>query len=133
MTRKRFTDQEKVELQKNPNILKVRDCNATFSPKFKIFAVKENQKGKTAKIIFSEAGINPDILGTDGAKSAIKRWRKKYKEEGEEGLINPKRAKGCGRTRTKPLTLEEAEAKIALLEAENEFLKKLDLIERGLM
>lgn len=135
MKRKRYTDQEKQELLKNPNILKVGNSNATYCPRFKVRAVKAYYEGKSPLQIFIDEKINVNILGRDNPLSCLKKWRKILKEKGEKGLLCETRGTGksAGRPRTKPITLKEAEARIAYLEAENEFLKKLDLIERGLM
>lgn len=134
MKRKRFTDQEKQELLMNDNILKVGKSNATYCPKFKIHAVKEYKQGKTPTMIFVESEINLAILGKTQPEKCLNRWRKLSMQKGKESLLKETRGSSkVGRPRTRPLTLKEAEAKIALLEAENEFLKKLDLIERGLM
>ena len=139
MKRKKFTDQEKQELLKNPNILNVGDCGITYNPAFKIQAINKYQQGEMPIQIFNEAGFNLQIIGKEQPKSCLKRWRKTIKEKGKEGLISEARgsAKTGGRPRTKPLSLEEEvkkfKAKNALLEAENEFLKKLKSLERGLI
>lgn len=135
MKRKKFTDQQKQELEKNPNVLKVGDGNVTYQPLFKIHAIKEYQKGKSPNMIFNEAGLDLEMVGNDRPESSLRRWRKIFKNQGEQGLLKEVRGtrKGIGRSRVKPLTLKEAKAQIALLKTENEFLKKLDLIERGLM
>ena len=139
MKRKRFTDQEKQELFKNPNILKVGESNATYCPKFKIQAIKEYESGKSPTMIFNEAGINLEILGKSQPGKCLNRWCKIWREKGKEFLLKEARglAKASGRPWTKPLTSEEElkqlRAQNVLLKAENDFLKKLDLIERGLM
>lgn len=139
MKRKKFTDQEKQKLLKSKAILKVDASNLTYCSRFKIKAVKEYQNGKSPFQIFLEAEINLDILGRKNAKRSLYRWRKLFEEKGEKALLDETRGKGIngGRPRIKSLSLEEEnrrlKAKNALLEAENEFLKKLDLIERGLM
>lgn len=65
----------------------------------------------------------------------MKRWRETYEKYGELGLEGERRGKGStGRPSSKDLSTEEklkkAEARIKYLEAENEFLKKLDELER---
>lgn len=63
MKRKPYSVQEKEELLKSQAIDKVKNSNVTYNPKFKVFAIKEYQEGKTPMKIFFEAGINIDILG----------------------------------------------------------------------
>lgn len=62
-----------------------------------------------------------------------KRWRKAYREAGIEGLQDTRKM-NSGRPSERELTLEEKiarlETKNQLLRAENELLKKLDLLER---
>lgn len=139
MTRKRFTDQEKQELLKNPNILKIGDCSITYNPDFRIQAVKAYKDGKSPMQVFIEAGFDLKLLGKKQPEYCLKRWRKIFNKSGINGLLSEARGtgKGGGRPKTKPLSLEEEvkqlKAKNALLEAENEFLKKLKALERGLI
>ncbi len=139
MKRKRFTDQEKEELLKNTNILKIGDCSITYNPSFKIEAIKSYQDGKSLSQIFIEAGFDLQVIGRKQPNSCLKRWRKIFKGKGEEGLRVESRgsAKVGSRPRTKSLSLEEEikqlKSRNALLEAENDFLKKLKALEAGLM
>lgn len=133
MKRKKFTDKEKTTLLKNIHILKVGDGSVTYSFEFKLNAVKEYLKGKSPLDIYVEAGIDIDIIGKKVPSKNIFRWKTFYQEKGENSLIKDLRGVGKGRPRKNPLTIKEAEARIAYLEAENEFLKKLDLLERGLI
>nr|WP_289142710.1 hypothetical protein [uncultured Brevibacillus sp.] len=83
--------------------------------------------------IFCSAGFDVDVIGHEKLKHYLKRWRNTYTTLGETGLLEEQRGKGS--TRRPPeerLSTEEklkrAEARIKLLEAENEFLKKLDAL-----
>jgi len=139
MKRKRFTDQEKQEILKNPNVLKVGDCGVTYNPEFKIKAIDKYQEGKSPSMIFIESDFNLDVLGKKQPERCLKRWRKTYKEKGKYGLLQETRGsdKAGGRPRKKPLSVEEEikqlKARNAYLEAENDFLKKLKALERGLI
>lgn len=67
-------------------------------------------------------------------KRCLERWRKTY-ASGEAGLLEERREKGSsGRPVSRELLAEEklrlAKARIKLLEAENELLKKLEALER---
>jgi transposase len=101
--------------------------------------MKEYNNGKMPIQIFIEAEINIDILGRKNAQRAIKRWKETVKKHGETGLIEDQRGKSpnLGRPKLKELSTEEqlkkAGARIAYLEAENGFLKKLKALERGLI
>lgn len=136
MKRKKFTDQEVEILLENPNILKVGRNNVTYTSDFKLKAIKDYNNGKFPIEIFIEAGIPIDILNRKNAKKCISRWKEILSKQGETALLEEQRGK-LGRPRVKELTTEEklkkAESRIAYLEAENEFLKKLKALERGLI
>lgn len=125
-----FTDQEREILLKNPNIIDVKGSRVKYCPKFKEYSVKEYLKGKYPSQIFIEAGIDVNILGRKNPQKCLSKWKLLYKD----GVLTQKKR---GRKVNKELSLEEklkeAEAKIAYLEAENEFLKKLEMEERGLI
>lgn len=75
------------------------------------------------------------MIGRDMPKKCLHRWRKVYATFGEAGLIEECRGKSStGRKSEGELSAEEKlrreEARIRLLEAENELLKKLEVLER---
>ncbi|MNW52355.1 hypothetical protein D3C74_298720 [compost metagenome] len=75
------------------------------------------------------------IIGHKKPKHCLKRWGGLYSVHGEKGLLEERRGKGStGRRPAGSLSTEEelkrAQAKIKLLEAEVDFLKKLDVLER---
>lgn len=122
-------------LERNPNVDHVSERSISFTPDFKIRAVKENFNRKGPVQIFIEHGFDLQLIGSDKPKECLKRWRKTFNEFGEDGFLTERRGKGStGRPSSKQLTVEEslkkAEARIKYLEAELEFLKKLDALER---
>jgi hypothetical protein len=123
------------QLEKNENVLKVSDRSITYCPEFKVKAVKENQSGKGPNQIFLENEFDLSIIGERKPKQCLGRWRKTYEQFGKEGFYMERRGKGSsGRPSSKTLSsddkLKKAEARIAFLEAELAFLKKLDELER---
>ena len=97
--------------------------------------VKECENyNKFPQDVFSECGIEPEIVGIIRIQNCAYRWRKQLKSTGE--IIDTRKTKS-GRTLERELSdkekLERAEAKIKLLEAENELLKKNELIEMGIV
>jgi transposase len=68
-------------------------------------------------------------------QSASDRWKAAYKAEGMLGLKDT-RKDSTGRPRIKEMSIEEKyarlEAQMKLVQAENELLKKIRLLERGL-
>lgn len=130
-----FSEVEQQILKKNPNVKKVSSKTITYSPDFKVHAVKESLNGKTSMMIFIEAGFNLEMIGRDKPKSCLQRWKRIYKSFGEEGLLRETRGKkATGRPISSSMTdaekLKKAEAKIKYLEAELDFIKKLDELER---
>lgn len=135
MSNRNFSEVEQRILSENPNVKKVSFKTITYSPDFKVHAIKEYLNGKTPMMIFIEAGFNLEMIGRATPKSCLKRWRRTYKAFGEEELLRETRGKGApGRPRETETTdsekLKKAEAKIKYLEAELDFIKKLDALER---
>ncbi len=123
------------ELEKNPNVVSVSERSISYSPEFKVKAVTDYKSGKTPSQIFIEHGFDLNMIGKDQPKRCLRRWRDSYKRFGEDGFLTERRGKGStGRPSSKHLSVEEklrkAEARIKFLEAENDFLKKLEELER---
>jgi transposase len=122
-------------LENHPHVKQVSDRSIAYHPDFKVKAVKENQSGKGPTQIFIDHGFDVDMIGSDKPKECLKRWRKIFGMYGEEGFYTERRGKGSlGRPTSKQDTqedrLKKAEARIKYLEAELDFLKKLDELER---
>lgn len=77
-----------------------------------------------------------DIVGKKRTKSSLERWRAAFQKNGVTGLEDSRKHQS-GRPLERELSLEEKyaelEAQNALLRAENELLKKIDLAERMLV
>jgi hypothetical protein len=122
-------------LEQNPNVQHVSDRSISYKPEFKVEAINENLNGKGPAQIFIEHGFDLEVIGTDKPGQCLKRWRKTYEQFGEDGFFTERRGKGAtGRPSSKHSSVEDnlkkAEARIKYLEAELEFLKKLDELER---
>lgn len=122
-------------LEQNPNVQHVSDRSISYKQEFKVEAINENLKGKGPAQIFIEHGFDLEVIGTDKPGQCLNRWRKTYEQFGEDGFFTERRGKGAaGRPSSKPRSVEDnlkkAEARIKYLEAELEFLKKLDELER---
>ncbi|WP_427108555.1 HTH domain-containing protein [Lysinibacillus xylanilyticus] len=136
MTKNLFSKQQQAQLKLNPYVKTVSAKAITYTDEFKEFFIDEYDKGKYPSEIFLEAGFDIEALGPARIRRASNRWRTAYKEHGLTGLEDA-RKHASGRPLERELTLEEKytrlEAKMKLLEAENEFLKKLDQLERQMM
>jgi transposase len=135
MSKKIYNEFQIKELEKNPNVLSASERSISYSPEFKLKAVMDYKGGKIPSQIFIEQGFDLDMIGKEQPKRCLKRWRDSYERFGEEGFLTERRGKGStGRPSSKELSVEEklrkAEARIKFLEAENDFLKKLEELER---
>lgn len=130
-----FTDKEVNKLRKNKYVKNVSNKAITYTDNFKEKVVFETENyRKFPRQVFEECGFNIDIIGKKRIENAAYKWRKQYKYRGE---LKDNRKGKSGRTLERELTdaekLKRAEAKIHLLEAENELLKKNDMIQRGIL
>lgn len=131
-----FDQNEIKELRKNINVQKVSEKSITYSDEFKRNFIEEYINGKSARIIFEEAGFRIDVIGIKRCEQAAYRWMKSYKKDGLVGLRDT-RKENLGRPTEAPLSkdkiIERQESKIKLLEEQLEMLKKLDMSERRLV
>ena len=130
-----FTDAQVKKLCKNKWIKNITNKSITYTDDFKYKLVKECEDYKKfPQDVFKECGIDPEIVGERRYSNAAKRWRRQLKNTGE---IKDTRKGASGRPLEHELSdkekLERAEARIKLLEAENELLKKNELIEIGIL
>lgn len=136
MSNKIFTQDEIEILSSNKYVKRVSAKGITYTDEFRRIFISENEKGKFPRVIFEECGFNIDILGMERVRSSGKRWRAAYREDGILGLQDT-RIENSGRPREKDLTLEEKYERLMaqnkLLKAENELLKKLDMLERRMV
>ena len=133
MTKNYLTATQQNQLKKNPFVKAVSEKGITYTDEFKRLFISENEAGKLPRQIFEEAEFDIEMIGMTRVKKAANRWRAAYRNRGVTGLEDTRRY-SSGRPLDRELSLEEKyvrlEAKARLLEAENELLKKLDLLER---
>jgi transposase len=135
--RELFSPEVRAKIMQNGNVLRVGKRKITYCPDFKVKAVRQNLvEGKSPLEIFLEAGFDLDVIGHRTPQRCVEDWRAIFTQRGEQGLRDDHRGKGFkARPLERELTVEDklrrAEARIKYLEKENEFLKKLDAIERA--
>ena len=119
---------------------KRRRKNKKYSPEFKIAVIMDMRENhlsyrETARKYW--AGEREDNY-----KNQLKEWERIYLEEGEAGLMEERRGKkSTGRPRKEPLDKEiendliaenqRLRERLEYVEAENEYLKKLDALVRA--
>jgi transposase len=135
MSKKHFSEKEIQKLSKNPYVKTVSSKGITYTDDFKSIFINESNSGKLPRQIFEDNGFDIEIIGIVRVNRAASRWRAAYKDSGALGLRDL-RKENSGRPTKRELTLEEMiarlEAKNHLLMAENELLKKINMMERGL-
>lgn len=125
-----------VILEKNASISKVGDKQISFTKQFKESAIKAYKNGKTPDEIFLDAGLDPKIFLEGYCSKSILRWMRNVEKHGLNALTQERRGKnstGRPRSSNKPRELKteaEMRARLAYLEAENDFLKKLHALAK---
>ena len=133
MSKTIFNDEQLIELKCNPYVKRASNRNITYTNEFKEHFINCYNQGVSPLVIFTDAGFNVDVLGRTRINESSKRWRRQSKRV--EGLKDTREGNNRGgRPKTKFATPEERikhlENKLKYLEAENELLKKLDVLER---
>jgi transposase len=123
-----YSKEELEELLNNKNVKRASAKSISYTAQFKQSAVLNYYKGgMSPQEIFTAAGFNLTVIGRKKPKSLLRDWKGVYNSKGTLGLSQENRGRSGGR---KPKTIEPEDpeylkAKIAYLEAENNFLKKL--------
>jgi hypothetical protein len=132
---KRFFDEKEVEtLNRNKYVVKASSKLIIYSDEFKDIFIRKSNAGKLHKAIFEEAGFDIEMVGIERVKTASRRWKKAYNENGIIGLINKSKipsTKEKSEVSEQEERIKKLEAQIKYLKVENEFLKKLTEIKRG--
>lgn len=130
MSKVKFSKKAVEKLKKNPYVKTVTENGITYTEEFKNIFIKEHLEGIPTSIIFERYGFDINVLGENRIHSASKRWRQQAKRDED---FTDKRAINSGRPLSRELseeeTIEKLKHKIAILEQENTFLKKVHLIE----
>lgn len=116
MKRENFTEKQKKELLRNKNVLKLRGCSIVYTQKFKQTAIIRYQKGESAVQIFTSEGFELEVVGKENPVKLLSKWRFKNNNQSSEPLSKSSKEK-------------KLIARIQYLEAENQFLKKLEALE----
>jgi putative transposase len=133
MSKKIFSKADIEILSQNPYVKKVSEKSITYTDEFKGFFIIEYHSGTSPTRVFEKAGFSKEMIGYKRIDRAAARWKKAYYESGMSGLTD-ERAKNTGRPScnnpSEHEIIRKQKAKIKLLEAEVELLKKVDFKER---
>jgi len=131
-----FTQLQIDHLSANENVNKCTSKYIIYRPEFKLAAVKKYfNEGHSPRMIFREAGFDLKILGVERADDSLLRWRRIYQSRGAKGLRERQKVKPKIKIKDKQFKndkerIKYLEAKIAYMDAENDFLAKLRGIKR---
>jgi hypothetical protein len=124
MSKVRFSPDQIQFYQQLPCVLKVSAKMLRFTPEFKLFAIGEHKSGRLATAIFSEAGIDISLFPVRYFYELIKTWRKS-----DLSVQKPKGRPPSTQVSEQEMLPDKLLARIAYLEAENDFLKKLHALD----
>lgn len=120
-------------LSKHPYVEKATEWSITFTPEFKQLAYDEYYRGKSMREIFSEAGFDADKLGSERLQNFRNNLMRKANES--SGFADKRKDKSLQAppsTEAKMMQrIRELEHRNAYLEQENEFLKKIQELEKA--
>lgn len=121
------------QLNENPNVEKATEWTVNFTKEFKQLAYDEYQRGKSMREVFTEAGFDVEKLG----EKRMQNFRQKLlaRVGNESGFADKRKDKS---QQAPPSTeaqmmkrIRELEHRNAYLEQENEFLKKIQELEKA--
>jgi hypothetical protein len=124
MVRKIFTEEQMKKLSKNKNVRRCGAKSVRYKKSFKLTALKKyHEEGLSAVGIFQEAGFDLNIIGIRKPNKLMNQWNtafgpKDKSIQSENPGITIKRVE----SRRK---MNDLEARVAYLQAENDFLAKL--------
>lgn len=130
-----FTDSQVKKLSKNKYIKNVSNKSITYTEDFKMKLYFETVHNKKAPAqVFIDCGLDPKLIGMNRIHSLAHLSKKKFIRSAS---LADTRTTNSGRKHKKAISdkelLDKAFAKIKLLEAENELLKKNALIDLGII
>jgi len=125
MTKQKFTREQIKRISKNKNFSRCGAYSVRYAKQFKLQALRQyNEQGLSAVEIFEAAGLDLRLIGIRTPNRLINQWNAALRPEREHEtpLHKAKIAhKRIGRGRE----LRNLKAKVAYLEAENDFLAQL--------
>ena len=121
-----LSDYQKRRLLKNKHVEKITENHVVFTPEFKKLAVEATFKGILPDDFFKSEGIKLNYFKEKYAASCIKRWKKKYLEEGKKALEKDGRGEGApGRPKLDSYTYEELAEIVRIQQLQIDAVKKL--------
>ena len=121
-TIRKFTEEERAELKKNPFTLAVTEERIFYTETFKSVCWDLLRAGRTPRRAFTELGYNPEVLGSKRMERTAHRLRKAH---GVSISTSPVGRASDYSKLPADAVLASMERELKYLRQENEFLKKL--------
>lgn len=120
------------QLQKNPYVLKATEWTVSFTPEFKRIAYREYYNGKSMRQIFTENGFDVEIIGDKRLQNFRNSLIQKAEQDEnfEDSRKNNSRKEPQNTEAKMAKRIRELEHRNAYLQQENDFLKKIQTLER---
>lgn len=120
------------ELKNNPYVERATEWSVSFTPEFKQLAYDEYYRGSSMKEIFARAGLDPEKLGEK--RLCNFKFLLMSKADEENGFADKRKSRSLdtapGTEAQMAKRIRELEHRNAYLEQENDFLKKIQELER---
>ena len=121
-----FSPQQRSKLLANRNVQDVNEKTISFTPDFKIASVHEYLNGSSPDQIFESAGLPVEYFKQGYCRNCLKKWVKKFRENGEDSLRIDDRGKGStGRPKAERLEDLSYDELLALVEIHKGALEEL--------
>ena len=122
-----LTKKELSVLCNNPNVTSCTNKSITYSPEFKVNAVKEYVTGIKPEDIFTKAGFDISIIGEETPRQCLIRWMGNIKNKGLDSLKNEQRGvkKSKSNTEIESQELKRLKLELEYVKAERDFFAKL--------
>lgn len=121
------------ELNEHRYVEQATEWTISFTAEFKQLVYDEYYRGKSTREIFEAAGFDVEKLGTKRLENFRNRLMKKSGEE--DGFVDKRKDKSLQAAPSAEAQLQkrirELEHRNAYLEQENDFLKKIQELEKG--
>ncbi len=124
----RFTDEQVSLLRSNPWVKSVTPKYVSFTKEFMEEFIDLHSKGLTRYEIFESHGLPVDVLGKSSIEHTTKNWIKKANKS--IALSDEKKGRPWTRELTKDEVIARQQAKIEMLQQENDFLRQIRGLER---
>ncbi len=117
MSKRMFNKEEIETLLQNPNVAGCSEKSISYHQDFKILAVGKYREGLSSSEIFRQAKFDIGMIGHETPEGCLRRWKKIFKDKGEEGLKTDGRGQSKAGGRPKNLANLTDEEKLKRLEA----------------